>query len=182
MRNTLLTLLCMMPALLPLTLDAQSLAEVARKEAERRRELDRLGVEAKVIDGDAAQLAPNGNVTTSSGTPSFRAPRDPAGRASRERPRAYRTRIQRLDREIRSSEDRIAALQERLRKERWALPKVGRLSRSSGTSTSQERLQGQIKDLESKVKQLRRERREVFDEGRRAGFQPGELDGKGVAP
>jgi len=50
----------MMPALLPLTLDAQSLAEVARKEAERRRELDRLGVEAKVIDGDAAQLAPMG--------------------------------------------------------------------------------------------------------------------------
>ncbi len=175
-------LLGLITALLPSSWAAQSLAEVARKEAERRRELDRQGVEARVIDGDAARLAPNGNLSTSSATPSSRVPAEPARSASRERPRSYRTRIQKLDRETRSAEARIAALRERLRKERWALPKVGRLSKSYGAATSQERLLGQIRDLESKVKQLRQERREAWDEGRRAGFQPGELDGKGVTP
>jgi hypothetical protein len=56
------------------------------------------------------------------------------------------------------------------------------LSRSSSAANSQERLQGQISALDSKVKQLRRERREVWDEGMRAGFQPGELDGKSLTP
>ena len=178
-----LTLLCLIAEVLPSSLVAQSLAEVARREAERRRELDRQGVEAKVIDGDPAQLAPNGNLSTSSSVPRTRAPGDRTSEARRSgTPRSYRTRIQRLDREIRSREERVAALQERLRKERWALPKVGRLSRSSGSATSQERLQTQIKDLDSKLKQLKRERREVYDEGRRAGFHPGELDGKGLTP
>ncbi len=175
----LLILIAAAPSSYPAT---QSLAEVARREAERRRELDRQGVEAKVIDGSSPQLAPNGNLSTSSPASGPRARDDPAGSAGRGRPRSYRTRIQRLDREIRSAEDRIAVLQERLRKERWALPKVGRLSRSSGAATSQERLQGQIRDLEGKVKQLKRERREVWDEGRRSGYQPGELDGKGLVP
>jgi chromosome segregation ATPase len=177
-----LILLCLIVASLPSSLAAQSLAEVARREAERRRELDRQGVEAKVIDGDAARLAPNGNVITSSPAPGIREPDDRREPASRDRSRSYRSRIQRIDREIRSAEDRVAALRERLRKERWALPKVGRLSRSSGAVNSQERLQGQISALDSKVKQLRRERREIWDEGRRAGFQPGELDGKGLTP
>ncbi len=167
---------------MPTGLAAQSLAEVARKEAERRRELDLQGVEAKVIDGNTVQLAPNGNLSTSSPAPGSHAPDDPAGRVSRGRSRPYQTRIQRLDREIRSAEDRIAALRERLRAERWALPKVGKLSRSSGSATTQERLQNQIRELDSKLKQLRRERREVWDEGRRAGFQPGELDGRGLVP
>lgn len=177
-----LILLIVLPALLPCSLAAQSLAEVARREAERRRELDRQGVAARVIDGDAAQLAPNGNVSTSSPAPRSRMPGDPAGHASVKQPRSYRTRIQKLDRDIVSAEDRVTVLRERLRKERWALPKVGRLSRSSGAATSQERLERQIRDLDSKVRQLRRERREVWDEGRRAGYQPGELDGKGLAP
>jgi predicted RNase H-like nuclease (RuvC/YqgF family) len=177
-----LTLFIQIAAAMPSYLPAQSLAEVARREAERRRELDRQGVEAKVIDGDAARLAPNGNVITSSPVPGLREPDDRRGPASRDRSRSYRSRIRRLDREIRSAEDRVEALRERLRKERWALPKVGRLSRSSGAANSQERLQGQISALDSKVKQLRRERREVWDEGRRAGFQPGELDGKGLTP
>lgn len=177
-----LTLLIQIASVVPSYLPAQSLAEAARREAERRRELDRQGVEAKVIDGNTPQLAPNGNLSTSSPAPGYGAPDDLERSVGRARPRSYRTRIQRLDREIRLAEDRIAALKERLRKERWALPKVGRLSKSSGAATSQERIQGQIGDLEAKVKQLRRERREVWDEGRRAGFQPGELDGKGVAP
>lgn len=177
-----LTLLIQNATAPPLCPAAQSLAEVARREAERRRELDRQGVEAKVIDGNTQQLAPNGNLSTSSPTPGRRTPADPAGSVGKARPRSYQTRIQRLDREIRIAEDRIAALRERLRKERWALPKVGRLSKSSGAATSQERLQGQIRDLEAKMKQMRRERREVWDEGMRAGFQPGELDGKALTP
>jgi hypothetical protein len=177
-----LTLLCLAAAAVPL-LTAQSLAEAARREAERRREIDRQGLEAKVIDGDSSQLAPNGNLSTSSPVRQERRTTDrevePRRRGA---PRSYRTKIQKLDREIRSGEDRIVALRERLRSERWALPKVGRISRSSGGSGSQERLQAQIRDLESKVKLLRKERRETYDEGKRAGFLPGELDGKGQMP
>lgn len=177
-----LTLLCLIASVMPTPLAAQSLAEVARKEAERRRDVDRQGLAAKVIDGDPAQLAPNGNLSTSSPAPRPRAGDDRAGPRSRETPRSYRTRIQKLDRDIRSGDDRIAALRERLRAERWAPPREGRLSRSSSAAASQERLQAQVRELESKLKQLKRERREVYDEGRRAGFQPGELDGKGHMP
>jgi predicted RNase H-like nuclease (RuvC/YqgF family) len=177
-----LMLLCLAAAAVPL-LTAQSLAEAARREAERRREIDRQGLEAKVIEGDPAQLAPGGNLSTSD---PVRRDRPTADREVEPRrrgtPRFYRAKIQKLDREIRSGEDRIAALRERLRSERWALPKVGRISRSSGISGSQERLQAQIRDLESKVKQLRKERRETYDDGKRAGFLPGELDGKGQMP
>jgi predicted RNase H-like nuclease (RuvC/YqgF family) len=177
-----LALLCLAAAAVPL-LNAQSLAEAARREAERRREIDRQGLEAKVIEGDPAQLAPDGNLSTSSPVRRDRPTTDREVEPRRKgTPRSYRTKIQKLDREIRSGEDRIAALRERLRRERWALPKVGRISRSSGGSGSQERLQAQIGDLESKVRQLRKERRETYDEGRRAGFLPGELDGRGQMP
>ncbi len=144
-----LILLVQIAAALPSLPAVQSLAEVASREAERRRELDRQGVEEKVIDGSSPKLAPNGNLSTSSPAPGSRARDDPAGGVGRGRSRSYQTRIRSLDREIRSAEDRIAVLQERLRKERWALPKVGRLSKSSGATTSQERLQGQIRDLET---------------------------------
>jgi hypothetical protein len=43
-------------------------------------------------------------------------------------------------------------------------------------------LQREIDELESKLKRIRRERQEIYEEGRKAGFLPGELDGRGLIP
>ena len=39
-----------------------------------------------------------------------------------------------------------------------------------------------IKDWEVKLKRLRQDRFETYDAGLKAGFLPGELDGKGIWP
>ena len=163
-------------------LAVQSLADAARREAERRRELDRQGIAAKVIEGDPGSLAPDGAVSTSSPGPRFGSGEVRANAKSRDSPRSYRSALQKLDREIRTAEDRLTMLRERLQAERWALPKAGRASRSGGGAESRERMEQQIRELELRVKRLRQDRLATYDEGRRAGFQPGELDGKGRLP
>jgi hypothetical protein len=66
--------------------------------------------------------------------------------------------------------------------ERWQLPKVGKISRGSNNTSARERLRVQIQELEAKLKHWRRERFETYESGRKAGFLPGELDGKGIVP
>jgi uncharacterized protein (UPF0335 family) len=43
-------------------------------------------------------------------------------------------------------------------------------------------LREEIEDLELKLKRLQQERSEVYAEGKKAGFLPGELSGKGIIP
>ena len=162
----------------------QSLADIAREEAERRKLLEQQGIEAKVIEGNPGHLAPGGNLTISTTKPSM--PGRMKKPSSSEKPktsaRSYRTALQKLDRTIRRDQARLESLRARLMDEKWALPKTGRISKNVDTTDSQNRLQAQIEELESKLKQQREERLQIYDEGRKAGFLPGELDGKGIIP
>jgi predicted RNase H-like nuclease (RuvC/YqgF family) len=162
----------------------QSLADIAREEAERRKLLEQQGIEAKVIEGDPRHFAPNGNLTLSTPKPSSPKKEKTKSASSKGQPsvRSFRTALQRLDRTIRKDQERLDLLRTRLHSEKWAIPKVGRISKSVGKTDSQSRLQREIEDLESKLKRLRRERSEIYDAGRKAGFLPGELDGKGIIP
>jgi hypothetical protein len=162
----------------------QSLADVAREEAERRKGLEQQGIEAKVIEGDITRLAPNGNLSTStlpSPAPKKTKPSSDSGK-SPSSIRSFRSALQKLDRTIRQDQERLDSRRARLQAEKWALPKVGPVSRGGGSADSQARLQVEIGELESKLKRMRRERSEIYEEGRRAGFLPGELDGKGIIP
>jgi DNA repair exonuclease SbcCD ATPase subunit len=87
-----------------------------------------------------------------------------------------------LEREIRQAEEKLAEMRARVARERWAPPKVGRLSRNARSRVSEERLRSQIRSLETRLNYLRQERSETYAAGRRAGFLPGELDGKGILP
>jgi len=161
----------------------QSLAEAARRETERRRRLEEQQVEARVIEARGPVKVSNGNLTTfgrgaaRSGPP---APsRETRGRASLG---SYRNLLSRLEREIREGEERQSSLRRQAEAEKWTLPKSGRGSGGTGGGTLREKLLKQAEDLEVKLKRLRRERRETWDEARKAGYLPGELDGKAVAP
>src|SRR5436309_12650461 len=161
----------------------QSLGDAARKEAERRKGLEQQGVSGKVIqDADPASAGAGGNLGVFS--PALEQRRRPAIRVNGERgsPAFFRARIQKLDRDMRQTEDRLADLRERIAKERWSAPKVGGRNRSRRSGTSAERLQGQVRGLERKLNYLRQERSDAYSAGRRAGFLPGELDGKGIIP
>jgi hypothetical protein len=167
-----------------IVLGMQSLADVAREEAQRRRLLEEQGIEGKVLEGKAVPLTTDSNRTKSrisSGAPKSRSTQSdsPKGQNSARR---YKTALQKLDRTIRQDEERLQSRRLRLQAERWALPKVGRVSARSQSTDSQDRLKREIEDLETKLKQLRRERAEIYEEGRQAGFLPGELDGKGIIP
>ncbi len=158
----------------------QSLAEAARKEAERRRRLEDQNVEAKVIHGRGSLEVSNGNVTTFGGGTARSSPsaaaRETKGRTSLS---AYRNRLHKLEGEIFNGEQRLNQLRREAATERWTLPKA---RRATGGSSAQEKLRKQADDLEIKLKKLRRDRQELWDEAKRAGFLPGELDGKALAP
>ncbi len=162
----------------------QSLEDIARMEGERRRLLEQQGIEGKVIEGYPEYLAPNGNVTTSTPMSAVSPKTEGAPPSHKNEPsvRSLRTKLQKLDRDIKKEEERLKLLRERLRAGRWALPKVGRVSATSQNEESQARLQNQIEDLEIKLKYLRQERADSYEEGRKAGFLPGELEGKGIIP
>jgi chromosome segregation ATPase len=167
-----------------LFLDMQSLVDVAQKEAERRRLLEEQGIEGKVIVGNGTHLAPNGNITTSTGPPLAPVKKNeksdsPKNRAS---VRSYQTSLKKLDREIRQTEERLASRRERLQAEKWAPLKIGRSASRSRTKNSQNQLQKEIDELQIKLRRLREERFEVYEAGKKAGFLPGELEGKGIIP
>jgi predicted RNase H-like nuclease (RuvC/YqgF family) len=160
----------------------QSLADVAQKEAERRKQVDAQGVEVKVIEGNG--VSPNGNLTVST-SPKFTPQIEEApsnsqkGRASIQH---YRSALQKLDKAIQQDETRLETLRSRLQSEKWALPKIGRLSRNSPSVDKQTKLQEQIEELQAKIKQAREERNKIYRSGKKDGFLPGELDGKGIIP
>jgi hypothetical protein len=162
----------------------QSLGDVAREEAERRRLLEQQGIEGKVIEGDGTQLAPHGNLSTFTPQSSPARKTKPASDSGRSPSsvRSYRSALQRLDRSIRQDQERLDSQRARLQAEKWAPPKVGPVSKSGGSAGTQARLQREIDELESKLKRIRRERQEIYEKGRKAGFLPGELDGRGLIP
>lgn len=160
----------------------QSLADAARKEAERRTLLDQQGIEAKVINADGSQSW-NGAVSTGTEptAPKNKSEKS-ADRESRKSPAKFRTDLRKLDRAIRECEARLASRRARLQSAHWENPKSRSGSRRGSTQSSQDRLQTEIEDLEIKLNQLRQERSEVYSEGIKAGFLPGDLDGKGIIP
>jgi hypothetical protein len=167
-----------------LILDAQSLVDIAREEAERRRIIDQQGIEAKVIEGSSDQTARNANVTTSSdsGMVSTGPPARPSASKGKSSPDGYRRSLQKLDREIRQSEERLTSKRARMQAEKWANPKGGKTSNRGQSGASQSQLQAEIEDLQIHLRQLRKERLEVYEDGKKAGFLPGELEGKGHMP
>ena len=88
-------------------LAAQSLADVASREAERRVRVDSEERAERVIDGDPALWAPGGNVTR--GTPPAPAPvpgpRPPAGEGLKSL-RHYQNALRKLDQAVRREERR----------------------------------------------------------------------------
>jgi len=178
-----------MRLLLLAVLLAQSLGDLARREAERRRTVDEQGLPEKtILQQDVARLGAGGSVSTSSALPHDK---PPPARASppvgaRDSLARYRSTLQKLDREIRTAEDKIALLRARGKSEadNPATPRRNSRSRRGGgaRATADHRPDVQIKEWETKLKRLRQDRFETYDAGRRAGFLPGELDGKGIWP
>ena len=162
---------------------AQSLAEAARKEAERRRLLAEQGIEARVIEGDARSRTAGGNVTTFKREPETRElpahTREPRSRAPAS---TYRRQLQKLARQIAECEERQTLLQRQANAEKWSVSKVGRTGLRAGSQTPLEKLLKQIEELKTKIKSLRIERAEIYEAGKKAGYLPGELDGKGISP
>ncbi len=161
----------------------QSLAEAARKEAERRKQPELQGVEEKVISNDNVRNARGGSLTVSSSTqrPQVRSPEPSRGKGGKSL-QAYSNSIKKLDREIRQGEERLTELRSRLQAERWAIVKTGRSSSRTSGNAKQERTAAEIQVLETRLKRLREERQATYDAGRKAGFQPGELEGRGLVP
>ena len=153
----------------------QSLADIARQEMERRRLLDEQGIEAKIIDPDtAAQSSRNGNLTisTTGTSPGKKTSNESTSTKERKSVRTFSTALQKLDRTIRQNEGLLQSKRARLQSQRWEMRR----------SSSGKQLQQEIEELEMKLEQLQRERSEVFQAGKKAGFLPGELDGKGIVP
>jgi hypothetical protein len=161
-------------------LNMQSLTDIAREEAERRQRLEQQGIEGKIIEineASSAQKEHQANAPVSAERQK-KTSTENASPKNQATVRRFRSALQKLDRRIRQEEERLAPKRARLEESRWALPKTGRLSTQSRTTDTQERLQKEIDELQIKLKELRQEREETYEEGRKAGLLPGELDGK----
>ncbi len=181
MRNVTLRSCCV---ILLLTFNIQSLVDVAQEEAKRRKRLDEQGIETKVIDINAPGSDGNGNVTTSteySGEPK-NTPNHSESRKGQGSVQSYRTTLQKLDRAIQQNELRLVSKRASLKAEKKENAKSGKESTRARAKDRQFQLQSDIEELQLKLKQLRDERLEVYEAGRKAGFMPGELDGKGIVP
>jgi chromosome segregation ATPase len=156
---------------------SSSLADLARKETERRQELDRQGIEArKIEESEAAARARDGTITTSSPVTNNAAPKtSPPKAEARESLRSFQSRIEKLDRDISQGELKLQMLRARADAERRK-PVTLRGSGKSASTASADALQRQIQELETKLESTRRERGDVFQAGRRAGYLPGELE------
>jgi hypothetical protein len=157
-----------------LLLGMQSLADVAQKEAERRRQLEQQGVESKVIERKGTAIE-----STAPESPT----RNDEEKPSKSRTlRSYRSALQKLDRAIRQNEIKLETLRAKLQSEKWPLPKIGRMSGSSSSPDKLAKLQEQISALQVKIQQDQNERSDIYQSGKKDGFLPGELDGKGIIP
>ncbi len=161
----------------------QSLADLAQKESERRKQVEMQGLKVKVIEGNGESAASNGSLTTSTlPVSSTRTEAPPGPQNNRASIRHYRNALQKLDKVIRQDEMRLESLRARLQAERRALPKIGRLSPKNASVETEAGLQEQIEELLAKLKQAREERSEIYQAGKKDGYLPGELDGKGIIP
>lgn len=157
----------------------QTLGELARKEAERRRELALQGIAGKVIE----TVEPHqGNLTISYTAPKRTPTAIPSAKTESGSARSYQSKLQSLDREIRHNEDQLKLLKARLAEERWAPPRAGRALKSQNSTATLEQLPRKISETEAKLIQLKDERLQVYMQGRKAGFLPGELEGRGITP
>lgn len=162
----------------------QSLADIARDEAERRNRLNEQGIVAKVIDGNTPGSGRQANITTSSESDirpkeARSQPRSEKGASS---VRNYRAALQKLDRAIQKTELRLTSARARMQAAKRADSRSTSTPSRGGKKEQQDRLQIEIEEIQIELKQLRQERLEVYDSGRKAGFMPGELDGKGIVP
>jgi hypothetical protein len=160
----------------------QSLADFARKEAERRKLIDLQGMETREISSDKVQKQGSGGLTTSRLPTERRAPPVRETGAQRQIPiSSFRNPLKKLDGEIRQCEDRMTGLKERIEADKRILPRLN--ARGVDTSAAaRERKLSEFRDLELKLKRLRQDRREHYDAGLKAGYLPGELDGHGSMP
>ena len=117
-----------------------------------------------------------------SGTPTRAAQSDMGSSSNRGKPDAYRTRLQSLDRQIREDQEQLQLLEQRMAAERWALPRAGRIVRNRNYGSAYEDLRWKAEQLRARLSRLREERRKVYEEGRKAGFLPGELEGRRITP
>jgi hypothetical protein len=162
-------------------IQAQSLAEVARKETERRKLLELQGISGRVIENhDPATPASRGDLSVFGASRGAASSSQSGSARARDSPQRYRSTLQKLDGAIRETGERVESLRRQAVAAWWA-PRT-RLSRRGRNGASEERLRSQIQDLESRLKRLKEDRFQVYDSGRRAGFLPGELDGKGIIP
>jgi predicted RNase H-like nuclease (RuvC/YqgF family) len=172
MQNEIIRFVCLA---VTVVLGMQSLADIAQQEAERRQQIDSEGVQAKVIEGNGAALAPNGNVTVSSpGARSQPAEKSSKDQKSKTSVRSYRAALEKMDRTIKQYETRLESLRLRLRSEK------GDFSRSDLAAAAQAKTQAQMDELREKLEQVRRERTALYQAGKKEGYLPGELDGKGI--
>ncbi len=155
----------------------QSLVEVAREEAARREALDRQGIQVRVIDA-----IPEGHMILSSGSPSSRTMKEPVPVKEKVSVSKIRDELRRLDRDIRQTQERIESCRARLHSARWAIPKTGRVSGSVDTERAQNKLKQEMEQLQKRLERLQQERSVLYDRGRKAGYLPGELTGKGIIP
>ena len=171
---------------LPSLWSTQSLADVARAEAERRCLLDEQGIEEKIVDGALPREMTSGELSRDEAPPfairkkSSERGTDSSSR-SRDALRKYRTELQKLDKSIQKEEQALASKRRRLEVARRAPPspvRVGRLSTRNAAAEAMRRLEDEIRDGEDRLKQLGEERSNLYDEGKRAGFLPGELEGR----
>ena len=164
----------------------QSLADVARAEAERRRLLDEQGIEEKIVNGIPSEEEMVGKRTRYDAPPSAVRRNSPergadSGARSRDTLRKYRAELQKLDKAIQKEEQTLASKRRRLETVRRTPPapiRIGSLATRNAVAEAMRRLEAEIKDGEDKLKQLVEERANLYDEGRRNGFLPGELEGR----
>ena len=163
----------------PISLPAQSLADAARKETERRRSLEERGISGRVIEQhDTTRRGLNGSLSVFAPVPAARPAERPVSAVERGAPNSFRKVLQDLDREIRQGEDRLVLLREKISLARRAPPVLSRSSRSNSRAVSTDRLQDEVREWELKLKRLRQDRLDTYNAARKAGFLPGELDRK----
>lgn len=176
-------LLCSYLAIIPLAAaKTQSLAELSRLELERRQKIEQQGVPAKRIEyvGRSDRVT-GGTVSTSSPVAGKTSRAEPAAKADpRPALRTFQARLQKLDRDIAQAEDRVKVLRKKIEAERWAPIKTAKGSLGLGSSAAVDQLRWQVTELEGKIAALRRERGDVFQAGRKAGYLPGELENRGI--
>jgi predicted RNase H-like nuclease (RuvC/YqgF family) len=162
----------------------ESLVEAARREADRREEIERLGIEERIVQGNGGCYSGEGNVSVFS-PPANQAKKQQVSVSSQKNRgnlRQYRSELRKRDKAIRKDETRLEKLQDRLQELRRKNLRLSDLSKIAGNEDSQDRTRGEIEELREALKLQKRERAEIYDAGKRDGFLPGELDGKGIIP